>query len=144
MDSTDILIHTEAIKALKARYFRSMDCKDWTALANCFTHDLVADFRGAPGMLAEGRDEYMLALTKALKDAKTIHHGHMPEIEIHDEERASGLWAMDDIVDMPGISLRGWGHYHETYRCEAGTWKIATIRLTRLRLVINNEEQTIK
>ncbi|MFT4613875.1 MAG: hypothetical protein ACI9NT_001016 [Bacteroidia bacterium] len=133
----------EAIKTLKSRYFRAMDTKDWAALGACFTEDLHADFRQAPGMLSQGRDEYMLALTTALKDATTVHHGQLPEIELLDESNATGLWAMDDIVDMPGIALRGWGHYHETYRKEAGRWRISTIRLTRLRLIINGETQTL-
>lgn len=133
----------EAIKALKARYFRTMDTQDWAGLAECFTEDLHADFRQAPGMLAEGRDEYIQALTAALKGAKTVHHGHMPEIELVDENSATGVWAMDDVVDMPDIALRGWGHYHESYRKEAGIWRICRIQLTRLRLVINGEIQTL-
>ena len=90
------MLDTESIKSLKAKYFRSMDTKDWASLSSCFTEDLVADFREAPGMLAEGRDNYMSQLVEILKDASTVHHGHMPEIEIIDEEQAVGVWAMDD------------------------------------------------
>lgn len=138
-----LLVDIEAIKSLKARYFRAMDCKDWDELSNCFTEDLVADFREAPGMLAQGRENYMSQLTEILKEASTIHHGHMPEIEVIDKNNATGIWAMEDIVKMPGISMQGWGHYHETYRRELGVWKIARIKLTRLRLLQNGEEQTI-
>jgi ketosteroid isomerase-like protein len=138
-----LLVDIEAIKSLKARYFRAMDGKDWDELSNCFTDDLVADFREAPGMLAEGRENYMSQLTEILKEASTIHHGHMPEIEVIDKNNATGIWAMEDIVKMPGLSMQGWGHYHETYRRELGVWKIARIRLTRLRLLQNGEEQTI-
>ena len=137
------LADLESIKALKARYFRSMDSKDWAALAECFTADLHADFRLAPGMLSEGREQYMEDLVAALENATTVHHGHMPEIEFVDENNATGTWAMEDIVDMPGIALRGWGHYHECYRRESGGWRICSIRLTRLRLVINGEVQTL-
>jgi uncharacterized protein (TIGR02246 family) len=138
-----LLVDIEAIKSLKARYFRAMDCKDWDELSNCFTEDLVADFREAPGMLAQGRENYMSQLTEILKEASTIHHGHMPEIEVIDKNNATGIWAMEDIVKMPGLSMQGWGHYHETYRRELGVWKIARIKLTRLRLLQNGEEQTI-
>ena len=34
------LLDIEAIKSLKARYFRCMDCKDWDGLEQCFTEDL--------------------------------------------------------------------------------------------------------
>ncbi len=30
--------------------------------------------------------------------------------------------------------MRGWGHYHVTYRKENGRWLIATRTLTRTRL----------
>ena len=141
--TSEQLADIEAIKVLKARYFRSMDNKDWTALKDCFTEDLSADFRDAPGMLSEGREDYMTALEAALAQARTVHHGHMPEIALEDEHNATGIWAMQDWVDLPGISLRGWGHYHERYRKEHGVWRIAAIRLTRLRLVMNGEEQTV-
>lgn len=131
------LLAIEAIKSLKARYFRCMDCKDWAGLGNCFTEDLHADFRDGPGMLVEGRDDYIAQIQEILKDATTVHHGHMPEIDICGEDWAKGIWAMDDIVEMRGMSLRGWGHYHEEYRRVGGQWKIARIRLTRLYLKQN-------
>ena len=140
----DQLLAIEAIKRLKARYFRSMDCKHWEELADCFTEDLVADFRAAPGMFSEGRDNYMRSLVDALGNAPTVHHGHMPEIELLDEHNARGTWAMDDIVELPGLSLRGWGHYHEEYRREDGHWRISRMRLSRLRLLVNGEEQPLE
>ena len=129
------LLALEAIKSLKARYFRTMDTKDWAALSGCFTEDLVADFRDAPGTLIHGREDYMTMIADVLKDATTVHHGHMPEITIDSATAASGIWAMEDIVEMAGMKLQGWGHYHETCRRQAGHWRIASIRLTRLKLV---------
>jgi hypothetical protein len=42
---------------------------------------------------------------------------------------------MEDILAWSdGKKLQGYGHYHETYRKEAGQWKIATLHLTRLRV----------
>lgn len=142
-DAAATLLDLEAIKTLKARYFRCMDSKDWPGLADCFTEDLVADFSKGPGMYCEGRDNYMAQISEILKDASTVHHGHMPEIELIDTDGATGIWAMDDIVIMPGVELRGWGHYHETYRKEDGQWRIARIRLSRLRLLMNGEPQAL-
>lgn len=135
------LADIEAIKSLKARYFRAMDCKQWDALAQCFTADLEADFRDAPGMLSHGRDTYISELEPILRDATTIHHGHMPEITRVSDHEATGIWAMDDLVILPQMTLQGWGHYHERYRREAGEWRIAYIKLTRLRLLIDGQEQ---
>ena len=141
-DTADMLA-IENIKKLKARYFRTMDTKDWQGLHDCFTEDLVADFRDAPGIYTQGREEYMRHLTDILQAASTVHHGHCPEIELIDASKATGIWAMEDRVKLPGLSLQGWGHYHETYRKEHGQWRIATTRLSRLRLMINGEEQQI-
>ena len=139
-DSSRVLLDIEAIRNLKARYFRAMDTKDWDTLADCFTEDLLADFREGPGMLAQGRDNYMGQISEILADAVTVHHGHMPEIEIIDAENATGIWAMEDLVFLPGLSIQGWGHYHERYRKEGDTWRIAEIKLTRLRLLQNGVE----
>ena len=134
-DGVQRLLDLEEIRALKARYFRAIDGKDWDGLRACFTEDLEADFRGAPGTLTEGRETFMSMITNSLKEARTVHHGHMPEIEFAGSDVATGIWAMDDIVEFPGMRLRGWGHYHEEYRREDGGWKIAKIRLSRLRLL---------
>jgi hypothetical protein len=53
----------------------------------------------------------------------TIHHGHMPIIEITSPTIATGLWALEDVLFWPdgsgldGIDgrLYGYGHYHETH-----------------------------
>ena len=134
IDPLQRLHELEAIRSLKARYFRAMDTKDWDTLAGCFTGDLVADFRQGPGMLAEGRDNYMAQLTAILADARTVHHGHMPEIELLDDSNATGIWAMEDRVELPGLSLRGFGHYHDEYARTPDGWRIRRSRLTRLRL----------
>ena len=39
----------EAIKQLKARYFRTMDTKDWAAMRQVFTDDVVIDTSEAGG-----------------------------------------------------------------------------------------------
>ena len=134
-----------AIMALKARYFRCMDTKDWAGLEAVFTADLVADFRDAtpvhqPEMLIHGAAPYVAGLAPMLQQVVTVHHGHMPEIDFEDADNATGVWAMEDWLwpgpesDLPFRHLHGWGHYHERYRREGGAWKIAQIRLTRLRV----------
>lgn len=145
MNDLDRTVATQAIMALKARYFRSMDTKDWPALRAVFTDDLVADFRDAtpvhqPEMLIHGADPYLAMLTPMLDPVVTVHHGHMPEITIESADAARGIWAMEDWLwpgagsDLPFAWLRGWGHYHERYRRTDGVWQIAEIRLTRLRV----------
>ncbi|MFL6084784.1 MAG: nuclear transport factor 2 family protein, partial [Mycobacterium sp.] len=38
----------------------------------------------------------------------------------------------------PGVNLRGYGHYHETYEKIDGQWRITSSKLTRLREDIFN------
>jgi hypothetical protein len=59
-------------------------------------------------------------------------------------DKARGIWAMFDWVEFPAPQsggpsagqrgFIGYGHYHEKYRKKNGIWKIAFLRLTRLRL----------
>ena len=73
----------EAIKQLKARYFRTMDTKDWAGMRQVFSDDVTMDTSAAGGGVITGADEFMAFLEVALADAITVHHGHMPEIELH-------------------------------------------------------------
>ena len=123
----------EAIRQLKARYFRTMDTKDWAAMRAVFADDFVMDGREAGGREITGADAFMGFLERFLEGAPTVHHGHMPEITITSSTTATGIWALHDIIIQPnGDRLEGYGHYHETYVKIEGDWKIASSKLTRL------------
>jgi hypothetical protein len=138
------LIAVEEIKALKARYFRCMDTKDWLGFADQFTPDAALDVSGEMGASAQGggfvrgRSEIAAFVRGAIDAVTTVHHGHMPEIEIVSPTRATGVWAMEDMLRWPEASpirtLHGYGHYHETYEKTDDRWQIASLKLTRLRV----------
>jgi hypothetical protein len=145
METIQRLMAAEEIKALKARYFRCMDMKDWAGLEAVFAPDVVADFRDATGtrdetLLTHGAALYIENLAPILRNIVTTHHGHMPEIEITSPTTATGIWAMEDLLwvqdgaPVPYKTMRGFGHYHETYEKRDGAWVIKTIRLSRLRV----------
>ena len=46
----------EAIKQLKARYFRTMDTKDWAGMRQVFTDDVVVDTTDSGGGVFTGAD----------------------------------------------------------------------------------------
>ena len=124
----------EAIKQLKARYFRLMDTKRWDEWAECFTEDFVAVVDGPhPQLRFEGRDAMVSQNRVTLATAPTVHHGHMPELELTGPTSARGIWAMYDYVELPEFTLKGYGHYHEEYLKQGGRWRIKSLRLTRLR-----------
>ncbi len=123
----------EAIRQLKARYFRTMDTKRWAEMRDVFTDDFVMDGTEAGGRTIDGADVFMAFLEELLADAVTVHHGHTPEITVTSPTTATGVWALHDIVIWPtGVRMDGYGHYHETYVKVAGEWKIASSKLTRL------------
>ena len=132
----------EAIRRLKARYFRLMDTKDWDGMREVFTDDVVIDTAEAGGQVARGADEFMAFLREALGDAVTVHQGHMPEIDLTSETTATGVWALNDIIIWSsGMRLDGYGHYHETYEKSDGEWRIKSSKLTRLHTDFTMPEQ---
>jgi 3-phenylpropionate/cinnamic acid dioxygenase small subunit len=125
----------EAIKRLKARYFRTMDTKDWDAMRVLFADDFVMDSTESGGSVVTGGDACIAFLQETIGDVVTVHHGHMPEIVLTSPTTATGIWAMEDMLRWPnGTELHGYGHYHETYEKVDRAWRITTLRLTRLRM----------
>jgi uncharacterized protein (TIGR02246 family) len=134
----------EAIKLLKARYFRTMDTKDWDGMRRVFTDDVVMDTTDSGGDVITGADDFMAFLRPTLADVVTVHHGHMPEIELTSPTTATGTWAMEDLLRWPaGNEVHGYGHYLETYEKSDGTWLIKTSTLTRLGVDLTEAVPTL-
>lgn len=145
VNESEKIIAVSEIQALKARYFRMMDTKDWKGLEATFAPDLVADFRYSTStpdesMLTHGAALYVAKVVPMLDKIITVHHGHMPEIDVTSPTEAVGIWAMEDKLwvqegsDLPFSWLHGYGHYHERYVQLEDGWRIKEIRLTRLRV----------
>ncbi len=124
----------EEIKKLKARYFRSLDAKDWELYASVFAEDCVVDLRTAGGELYEGRAAFV-AYASNLALVQSVHQGHMPEIDLTSATTATGVWALEDYnIWEDGTQNHGWGHYLETYEKQDGRWFIKTMKLSYLRI----------
>jgi len=133
------LADLEDIKRLKARYFRALDRKEWDAFGSVFARDAVLEVPEA-NMVERGRDAIVASVSAAVAGTRTVHHGHMPEIEITGPDTARGIWAMFDYVEWPPSEtgdrrgLQGYGHYLEEYVREDGEWRIGRLHLARLRV----------
>ena len=138
MDAVERLEAIEEIKLLKARYFRCMDTKDWAGYAQVFAPDAVMDMTSEGAGVTTGNREIAAFVQGVVGDVTTVHHGHMPEIEITSPTTATGIWAMEDKLRWPDGapmgSMHGYGHYHETYQKVDGGWRIKTLELRRLRV----------
>jgi hypothetical protein len=149
MNASDHLLAIEQIKQLKARYFRCMDTKDWAGLRSVFCDDAVFDARASLSLDGTGDDPSsesndwiyhggnLIAdfVRETVSSLRTVHHGHCHEVEILSETEARGVIAMEDKVwDLASgaPTLHGCGHYHETYRKDAGAWRILNSKITRL------------
>lgn len=126
----------EDIKKLKARYFRFVDEKNWIEFGKLFTDDVKLE---PDGHLFKDGEEMANVIGHLVGAAPSVHHGHMPEIEWIDENNATGIWAMEDLLPFPKKDgapegHNGYGQYRESYRRENGVWKISRLILTRFRM----------
>ena len=157
------LIAIEEIRQLKARYFYTLDSKDWDGYQAVYASDATLDCQHAmyardpvtgeaicsgkvvpeseavvPSRLTHGAAAIRADVEAAVRDMVTVHHGHTAEIEITSPTTARAVWAMEDVLRGPPgwtpQTVHGYGHYRETYERIDGRWHIKTVKLTRLRI----------
>ncbi len=153
MTETERLSAIEALKMLKARYFRGVDSGDGELVRSLLAEDCVLDYMGCCTDPASGRD-FMPAMNVILRGRDTwvsdafaragivtVHQGCNPEFTFHDDSRASGIWSFTDRFFMPPGApfsrLTGYGHYHETYEKTGEGWRLKTTRITRIRVEVS-------
>ena len=150
MTELERLIAIEEIKRVKACCFRAVHSGDAELLRSLLAEDCVLDYRGSCTDPATGRDylpgvnmvvngrESLPAGGLASVGIVSVHQGHHCEIELTSDSTAQGIWSMTDRLYMPESApfsvMTGYGHYHETYERTDATWKIKTLRLTRIRV----------
>ncbi len=140
------LVDIEAIRQLKARYFRLMDQKRWNEMKRVFTADVEIRTPDDTGddTPVKGNDAFVDMLTSMIGEVTTVHHGHMSEISV-DGDEASGVWSMEDHLWWPpqyGLGhMWGCGWYEETYRRgDDGDWRIASMCLRRIRVESDSKQ----
>jgi hypothetical protein len=141
MDPLYILQNTEQIKQLKSKYFYYLDHKDWNGWkTEVFSAEATMECKEDRPDIVEGIDDIIAYLIRVVTGVLTVHHGHMPNIQITSPTTAKGIWAMEDLLFVPAdkcpdgkaARLHGYGHYHETYVLQENGWRIKSLRLTRL------------
>ena len=150
MTQHDSLADIEEIRRIKAAYWRGVDTSDGDLVRSILAKDCVLDYMGcctdpmsgtdfmpAMNVVLRGRDSWV---SDAFKKAGivSVHQGHQAEIEITGDGAARGVWSFTDRFFFPEGAARshfqGFGYYHETYLREDDGWKLATTRITRLKV----------
>ena len=96
----------DAVARVKARYFRCIDRKDWDHFPELFTEDVevdVTDDMKTMGLepargITVGRERFARNVARALDGVRTVHQGHMPEIEVLAPDHARAIWATSSRV----------------------------------------------
>jgi hypothetical protein len=131
------LLDIEAIKQLKARYFRALDLRLWDLFASVWTADAHLE-QSLTGDVVDGRDAIVEFVRAGLAPFESVHHGHVPEITVTGRQTAHGVWAMSGLIAVPGTQpVKGFtdhGHYTEDYARQGGQWRISRSRLDVLRV----------
>lgn len=150
MTDVERLVAIEAIRQLKARYFRGVDTGDGAIVKAILAEDCVLDYRGCCTDPATGRD-FIPAMNVVLRGRESwmsdgmakfgivsVHQGHDLEVEFPDETTAKGIWSMTDRLWFPPggafALMTGHGHYHETYVKIGADWLLQATHITRIRV----------
>ena len=142
--TAEAIAEFERIRTLKAKYFRLMDQQAWDEWRDLFVDDLDARFPDDGGH-HRGRDSFVRHVSAALSGAVSMHQGQMSELILTSEERAEGIWGMNDTIWFPPGSprqkLSGCGWYYEEYqRCDDGEWRFKRILLRRQYVEIDGKK----
>jgi hypothetical protein len=126
----------ELIKQLKHRYMRCLDSADAAGLRATMHPDIgILYIGGSYRFEMEGRDNVMAALSGMWnKNYAGSHIVHHPEITVHDDDTADGIWYLTDTAlnFNIGMSTQGAAIYRDRYVKHDGVWVIRHSGYTRL------------
>jgi hypothetical protein len=135
----DHLIAGEEIRGLMARYVRFADTKQWDRLAALFLANASFIPRKVDGSIwhqMSGREQIARTIETSVGSAQPIHHLFSYELDFTSETSVRAVWSMEDwiIPSGDGQTMHGFGHYHAIYEKLDGTWFIASLEQTRIKL----------
>lgn len=115
----------DAVAAVKYRYLRALDTKDWESFADTLTEDITGDY--GDRLHFTNRDELVEYMRSSLgAGVLTEHRVTHPEITV-DGDEATAVWYLQDrvIVTEFNFMLIGAAFYNDTYRRTPDGWKIS-------------------
>ncbi|MFC4330913.1 nuclear transport factor 2 family protein [Streptomyces andamanensis] len=148
MNATERLSTIEELRRVMARYVYAADHQNWSELASLFTEDGTFTPHNVDGtVLRTMGSPAEIAATIPVSvgpGAVLVHHLFSDEIDVESDTSARGVWAMEDLIKRPArtdadgrpefTEMHGYGHYRPRFTKVDGTWKIAELVLTRVRV----------
>lgn len=125
----------EETKALKYRYFRAMTHGDYDLLKETLTEDVVTSYSDGEYVF-EDREKLLRFLIDSHHSGQQVAYWMcaMPELEIVDETKATGVWAFYHYFYHRGHEFvdEMFCYYDDEYRHEDGRWRIARTGYSRV------------
>ena len=134
ISAVERLIAIEAVKALRARYCRCLDIKDWVGLSEVLAPGIRLEL---PSLAARGGvtgiDDFLALVKEWFATGPSLHANYLPEIEIVSATHATGIWAQEHFLPARYSAGKhhghGYGYSHDSYERIDGRWLISSIRL---------------
>lgn len=120
----------EEIKALKSRYFRALDTKNWDELETTLHPNISTSYSNGK-LVFHGPKEVTNYFKENMPTTQiTLHQGHNPAITIESDTEATGKWYLQDNLifaegnPYAGMQIQGSAIYTDKYEKVDGQWLI--------------------
>lgn len=121
------LVEIELIKQLKYKYLRVLDQHEFDEMRSVLTPDVEARYSDGKYSF-DGVEAVIDFLKESMGSEKFLssHAVHHPEITLHGDGTASGIWKLEDtvIVGDYDINLQGAAFYYDDYVKTDEGWRI--------------------
>jgi len=129
------LVEIELIKQVKYKYLRVLDQHEFDEMRTVLTEDVEA--RYSDGKYSFDGVEAVVAFLKESMGSEQFlssHAVHHPEITLHGDGTASGIWKLEDnvIIGEHDINLRGAAFYYDDYVKTDDGWRISSTGYRRV------------
>lgn len=129
------LVEIESIKQLKYKYLRLLDQHEFDEMRSVLTEDVTA--RYSDGKYSFDGVEAVVGFLKESMGAETFlssHSCHHPEITLHGDGTASGIWKLEDqvLIGEHDLFLRGAAFYYDDYVKTDDGWRIKVTGYKRI------------
>lgn len=124
----------EEIKALKGKYLRCLDTKDWDGIRETFAPNIHTEY--SSGKYSFDDADSIVQFWDTSMPASVIHQHqcHTPEIWFDSDTEAWGYWYLQDylLVTEHDSRLLGTAIYKDKYEKVNGVWLISMTGYTRI------------